>query len=297
MSIRELMRFRERRCWYRVWFFLDVSLRTYLCSATRVRSYRASHSTARARYPGRCRRPRPSRSCAAPRASCSCATRAAAGYTSRRRASTDIRRRAPRPTARPRTSPGPKARTNTTRASSSTRRVRASRRSHRPPISHRERPERRTRLAPPATTSSTAHTLPLFFTLHHQSRLPRHRSGLPQGETRPKRGRGGQVHARHVRGPAVPRRLTPAPQGGRARLRLPPAPRLPSPRSRPVRAGVHRNVRIGPTATLGHPRVPRPARPGRTHVRRVRRRTIEETLRQLLTTQYPELTPTLEPKT
>ena len=25
MSIRELMRFRERRCWYRVWFFLDVS--------------------------------------------------------------------------------------------------------------------------------------------------------------------------------------------------------------------------------------------------------------------------------
>ena len=36
--------------------------------------------------------------------------------------------------------------------------------------------------------------------------------------------------------------------------------------------GVHRNVRIGPTATLGHPGVPRPARPGRTHVRRVRRR-------------------------
>ena len=76
----------------------------------------------------------------------------------------------------------------------------------------------------------------LFLTLHHQSRLPRHRSGLPQGETRPKRGRGGQVHARHVRGPAVPRRLTPAPQGGRARLRLPPAPRLPSPRGRPLRA-------------------------------------------------------------
>ena len=86
----------------------------------------ASHSTARARYPGRCRRPRPSRSCAAPRASCSCATRAAAGYTWWRRASTITTRRAPRPTARPRTSPGPKARTNTTRASSSTRRVRAS---------------------------------------------------------------------------------------------------------------------------------------------------------------------------
>ena len=85
-----------------------------------------------------------------------------------------------------------------------------------------------------ATTSSTAHTLPLFF--NTSTRLPRHRSGLPQGETRPKRGRGGQVHARHVRGPAVPRRLTPAPQGGRARLRLPPAPRLPSPRGRPLRA-------------------------------------------------------------
>ena len=145
------------------------------------------------------------------------------------------RRRAPRPTARPRTSPGPKARTNTTRASSSTRRVRASR-AHRPPISHRERPERRTRLAPPRPRPPRLTPSHLFLTLHHQCRLPRHRSGLPQGETRPKRGRGGQVHARHVRGPAVPRRLTPAPQGGRARLRLPPAPRLPSPRRRPLRA-------------------------------------------------------------
>ena len=194
----------------------------------------ASHSTARARYPGRCRRPRPSRSCAAPRASCSCATRAAAGYTWRRRASTSPRRRAPRPTARPRTSPGPKARTNTTRASSSTRRVRASAFSSSPDIASRTPRTAHTSRAA-ATTSSTAHTLPPFFTLHHH-RLPRHRSGLPQGETRPKRGRGGQVHARHVRGPAVPRRLTPAPQGGRARLRLPPAPRLPSPRRRPLRA-------------------------------------------------------------
>ena len=230
------MRFRERRCWYRVWFFLDVSCgRVFARQPAFVRI--ASHSTARARYPGRCRRPRPSRSCAAPRASCSCATRAAADYTLWRRASTSPRRRAPRTTARPRTSPGPKARTNTTRASSSTRRVRASRRSHRPPISHRERPERRTRLAPPRRRDHVLHSShpPTFF-YTSPPRLPRHRSGLPQGETRPKRGRGGQVHARHVRGPAVPRRLTPAPQGGRARLRLPPAPRLPSPRSRPLRA-------------------------------------------------------------
>ena len=47
-----------------------------------------------------------------------------------------------------------------------------------------------------ADTSRAAATRPpqltpshLFFTLHH--RLPRHRSGLSQGETRPKRGRGG----------------------------------------------------------------------------------------------------------
>ena len=98
-----------------------------------------------------------------------------------------------------------------------------------PRTAHTSRATAPPRPRPPQLTHSH-----LFFTLHH--RLPRHRSGLPQGETRPKRGRGGQVHARHVRGPAVPRRLTPAPQGGRARLRLPPAPRLPSPRSRPLRA-------------------------------------------------------------
>jgi hypothetical protein len=162
LSIRELMRFRERdgvgiEFGFSWTYLADVSL------LGNPRSFVSrSHSTARARYPGRCRRPRPSRSCAAPRASCSCATRAAADYTRRRRASTSPRRRAPRPTARPRTSPGPKARTNTTRASSSTRRVRASRRSHRPPISHRERPERPIHLAPPRHVLHSSHP-PTFF--------------------------------------------------------------------------------------------------------------------------------------
>ena len=286
------MRFRERRCWYRVWFFLEraeVSLlgnpRSYRVTLDRARAIPREMSstaplaivrgTARELF---LRHPRGGRLyAAASRLHLTTTTRAANDGPSQDK---------PWPESAHEYDPSVVLNKTGTSVVLIVPRYRIANAPNGAHVSRR-------RAA--ATTSSTAHTLPLFLTLHHPGFLV-----TVQASRKAKRVRNAVEEAKYMLGTCAD-----PPSLGDS---------LPLHKAGELGCAFLPLLGYRPHAVVPYARecietfVSDPPPPSDTPEYLARlvpvERTcdasvdvIEETLRQLLTTQYPELTPTLEPKT